>query len=103
MPTAAMIDEYISDRPVFLQQVDVHTFSANTCAIEKIGITAETPDPSGGKILRDEAGNPTGVFSNNAGSLFLDEVYNPAPRWLVLPLPRPRIVPTLSVLRQSAW
>lgn len=79
MPTAAMIDEYISDRPVFLQQVDVHTFSANTCAIEKIGITAETPDPSGGKILRDEAGNPTGVFSNNAGSLFLDEVYNPAP------------------------
>ena len=79
MPTAAMIDEYISDRPVFLQQVDVHTFSANTCAIEKIGITAETPDPSGGKILRDEAGNPTGVFSNNAGALFLDEVYNPAP------------------------
>lgn len=30
MPTAAMIDEYISDRPVFLQQVDLHTFSANT-------------------------------------------------------------------------
>ena len=78
MPTAAMIDEYIPDRPVFLQQVDMHTFSANTCAIKKAGITTETPDPTGGKILKDADGNLTGVFSNNAGALFMDEVYDPA-------------------------
>lgn len=78
MPTAAMIDQYVSDRPVFLQQVDLHTFSANTCAIEKVGVTRDTPDPAGGKILKDADGNPTGVFSNNAGAIFMDEVYNPA-------------------------
>lgn len=77
MPTAAQIDAYISDRPVFLSQVDMHTFSANTCAMEKIGLTRDTPDPVGGKILKDEAGEPTGVFSNNAGALFMDLVYNP--------------------------
>ena len=77
MPTAAMIDAYISDRPVFLQQVDLHTFSANTCAMQKMGVTRDTPDPSGGKILKDENGEPTGVFSNNAASIFMDSVYNP--------------------------
>lgn len=77
MPSAKMIDAYISDRPVFLSQVDMHTFSANTCAIEKVGVTRDTPDPVGGKILKDENGDPAGVFSNNAGALFMDEVYNP--------------------------
>lgn len=77
MPSAAMIDKYISDRPVFLQQVDLHTYSANTCAMEKAGITRDTPDPAGGKILRDENGDATGVFSNNAANYFMDKVYNP--------------------------
>lgn len=77
MPTAAMIDERLADRPVFLQQVDMHTFSANTAAMNKIGITRDTPDPVGGKILKDDTGEPTGVFSNNAGALFIDVVYNP--------------------------
>lgn len=77
MPSAAMIDRYISDRPVFLQQVDLHTYSANTCAIKKIGITRDTPDPSGGRILHDENGEVTGVFSNNGAQAFLRAVYNP--------------------------
>lgn len=77
MPSAKMIDAYISDRPVFLSQVDMHTFSANTCAIEKVGVTRDTPDPAGGKILKDENGDLTGIFSNNAGALFMDQVYNP--------------------------
>ncbi|MCR4870608.1 MAG: amidohydrolase [Atopobiaceae bacterium] len=77
MPTAKMIDEYISDRPVFLQQVDMHTYSANTCAMEKVGITRDTPDPAGGKILKYEDGEPTGVFSNNAAVYFMGVIYNP--------------------------
>lgn len=77
MPDAATLDSYISDRPVFLQQVDLHTFSANTCAMEKVGLTRDTPDPVGGKILKDEDGEPTGVFSNAAGGLFIEHIYNP--------------------------
>ncbi len=77
MPTAAEIDRYIADRPVFIQQVELHTYSANTCALRKMGITRDTPDPSGGKFLKDENGEPTGVLSNNAASAFLQAIYNP--------------------------
>ena len=79
MPTAAMIDAYIPDRPVFLSQIDMHTFSANTCAMKLVGIARDTPDPTGGRILRDGYGEPTGVFSNNAGALLMNQAYNPAP------------------------
>ncbi len=77
MPSAAEIDKYISDRPVYLQQVDLHTYSANTCAMQKMGITRDTPDPAGGKFLKDEDGEPTGVLSNNATGVFMEDIYNP--------------------------
>lgn len=77
MPTAKMIDEYISDRPVFLQQVDLHTSSANTCALKKIGIDRNTPDPDGGRFLRYEDGELTGVMSNMASAPFTETIYNP--------------------------
>lgn len=103
MPTAAMIDKYISDRPVFLQQVDMHTFSANTCAIEKVGITTETPDPTGGKILKDELGNLTGVSRTTLVPFLWTRYTILLPKWSMPPLPRLHAAPTLSVLRPSAW
>ena len=78
MPTAAQIDAVIPDRPVVLVQVDLHTYSANTAAMRKVGITRDTPDPYGGEILHDEAGEPTGVFSNEGGSFFTQSIYKPA-------------------------
>lgn len=78
MPTAAQIDAVIPDRPVVLVQVDLHTYSANTLAIQKVGITDETPDPYGGEILHDENGHVTGVFSNTAGDFFTEPIYKPA-------------------------
>lgn len=77
MPTAAQIDAVIPDRPVVLVQVDLHTYSANTAAMRKAGVTRDTPDPYGGEILRDADGEPTGVFSNTAGSFFTDLIYKP--------------------------
>ncbi|MBN2732993.1 MAG: amidohydrolase family protein, partial [Balneolaceae bacterium] len=61
-PTAEELDEVISDRPVWLGRVDGHAGWANTKAMELAGITKETQSPEGGKIIRDENGNPTGVF-----------------------------------------
>ena len=78
MPTAAEIDAYISDRPVVLQQVDFHTLSANTMAMQKAGITRDTPDPIDGTILKDEQGEPTGVFSNGATFMFTNDIYSPS-------------------------
>jgi predicted amidohydrolase YtcJ len=77
MPMAAMIDEYLANRSVVLQQVDMHTVSANTLAMQKVGITRDTPDPLGGKILRDEDGEATGVFSNTGSESLLHAVYAP--------------------------
>lgn len=77
MPTAAQIDAVIPDRPVVLAQVDMHTFSVNTLALEKAGVTRDTPDPYGGEILHDANGEPTGVMSNTATDIFTALLFRP--------------------------
>ena len=68
-PSAQMLDEYIQDRPVILSRVDGHASWVNSKALELAGITKETLDPPGGKIIRDAKGNPTGVLIDKADSL----------------------------------
>ncbi|MBD3615297.1 MAG: amidohydrolase family protein [Gracilimonas sp.] len=65
-PTAADLDKVVDDRPVWLTRVDGHAAWANTKAMELAGISKETPDPQGGKVIRDRAGNATGVFVDAA-------------------------------------
>ncbi len=65
-PTAADLDEIVSDRPVWLRRVDGHAAWGNTKALEEANITKETEDPVGGKILRDTNGEATGVFIDRA-------------------------------------
>lgn len=73
-PTAAELDQAVEDRPVWLSRVDGHAGWANTKAMELAGITSETEDPSGGKIIRDSNGNPTGVFVDAAMQLIDSKV-----------------------------
>ena len=68
-PTAAELDGAVADRPVWLERVDGHAAWANTRAMQLAGITKDTPDPAGGKIMRDAAGNTTGVFVDAAMDL----------------------------------
>lgn len=65
-PTKGMLDEVAPNHPVILRRIDGHAVWTNSQVIEAAGITAETPDPDGGKIIRDEEGNPTGVFVDRA-------------------------------------
>ncbi len=65
-PTAADLDAVVSDRPVWLSRSDGHAAVGNTKALELGGVTASTPDPSGGRILKDAAGKPTGMLIDNA-------------------------------------
>lgn len=65
-PTAADLDKVVDDRPVWLTRVDGHAAWANTKAMELAGISRETVDPQGGKIIRDGSGNATGVFVDAA-------------------------------------
>lgn len=73
-PTAEELDEVVSERPVWLTRIDGHAGWANSKAMEMAGITAETEDPEGGKIIRDENGEPTGVFIDEAESLIESEI-----------------------------
>ena len=77
-PTAAELDAVVSDRPVWLERADNHANWANSLAIQTAGITAKTPDPAGGRIIRDAKGAPAGVFVDNAIQLVGKVV--PAPR-----------------------
>jgi predicted amidohydrolase YtcJ len=78
-PTAAELDAIIPDRPVWLERADNHASWANSMAIERAGVTAETPDPEGGRIIRDAGGNPQGVFVDRARALVGDIVPPPRP------------------------
>lgn len=68
-PTHEILTEAAPNNPVFLTRIDGHAGWANACAMEMAGVTKDTPDPDGGKIIRHEDGTPTGVFIDTAESL----------------------------------
>ena len=68
-PSRRDLDAVVSDRPVVLQRVDGHAAVANTKALEIAGIGRDTSDPPGGQILRDAAGEATGMLVDTAMEL----------------------------------
>ncbi|ADV62836.1 Amidohydrolase 3 [Isosphaera pallida ATCC 43644] len=68
-PTAQMLDAVAPDRPVWLRRVDAHAAWGNSHALKLAGITRDTQPPPDGQILRDEHGEPTGVFIDGAMDL----------------------------------
>jgi predicted amidohydrolase YtcJ len=73
-PTAAALDAATGGRPAFLRRVDGHAAWVNTRALELAGVTAATPDPTGGRILRDGEGRPTGVLVDAAMALVASKI-----------------------------
>ena len=66
-PTRQMLDAFIADRPVYLEASDFHSSWVNTAALAELGITDDTPDPIGGRIVRDPVtGHATGHLLENA-------------------------------------
>jgi len=68
-PTHAALSAALPDRPAVLERIDGHAVLANAVAMQRAGISAGTPDPEGGRILRGADGAPTGVFLDNAAAL----------------------------------
>ncbi|UCC79932.1 MAG: amidohydrolase [Candidatus Zixiibacteriota bacterium] len=58
--------------PVLLSHASGHSCIANARAMELAGITADTPDPEGGEIIRDSEGRPIGIFRENADKPLYD-------------------------------
>jgi predicted amidohydrolase YtcJ len=68
-PTHQALSAAIPDRAVVLERVDGHAIFVNAKAMQLAGVTRSTPDPGGGRIVRDANGDPTGVFVDNAMAL----------------------------------
>lgn len=68
-PGHAALDAVAPRHPVALQRIDGHALWANAAAMRAAGVGRATPDPPGGKILRDAQGEPTGVFLDHATGL----------------------------------
>jgi predicted amidohydrolase YtcJ len=66
LPTRQLIDAVTPDNPVFINRLDGHMCLANSLALKLAGVTRETSDPPGGTIVRDAAGEPTGVLKDAA-------------------------------------
>lgn len=62
----SQLDAVTGDRPAALASADAHSMWVNSKALALAGITADTPDPEGGLIDRDEDGQPTGVLRETA-------------------------------------
>jgi predicted amidohydrolase YtcJ len=73
-PSRKSLDEAAPNNPVFLGGMHSHASWANTRALQAAGITRSTPDPLGGQVFRDKAGEPTGVLLENAQALLRERV-----------------------------
>ena len=68
-PSAADLDPVTSQHPVVLSGIAQHSVWVNSRALERAGITTETPDPPGGRIVRDPERRPTGLLLEEAQKL----------------------------------
>jgi len=68
-PTHDALSRAVPNNPVLLTRVDGHAALVNAKAMELAGLTAQTQDPDGGRIIRDAAGAPTGVLVDRAQGL----------------------------------
>lgn len=69
--------------PAFLQSVDVHSAWVNSHALRIAGIGRLTPDPPGGRIVRDGTGEPTGLLLERAQELVTAVLPAQEPGWLL--------------------
>jgi predicted amidohydrolase YtcJ len=77
LPTAALIDADTPDNPVWISRLDGHMSLANSLAMRLAGVSKDTKDVEGGAIIRDAAGNPTGIFKDAAQD-YIDAKVPPA-------------------------
>lgn len=84
----SFLDEVSDNAAIFLSDDSGHNGWGNSKALELAGITAETPDPTGGTILRETDGTPNGILLETAQGLayavipkYSDEQFVEAARW----------------------
>jgi predicted amidohydrolase YtcJ len=91
-PTMALLTEKVPDHPVVLASLHGFAMWGNRLAFERAKITRDTPAPTGGVILKDAKGNPSGTVLNRATPLLMGAVPPPTPEqaraWVLAGLKR---------------
>ena len=78
LPHRDWIDAVTPDNPVWITRLDGHMGLANSLALERAGVSQDTPEVDGGTIVRDETGRLTGVLKDNAMRLVFTAVPKPS-------------------------
>lgn len=82
-PHHSMLDALPTRRPIALRGGDGHNVWVNQRALDIAGVTASTPDPVGGKIVKGRDGKPTGVLKDDAQPLVTRHIPEPDQAQLV--------------------
>jgi predicted amidohydrolase YtcJ len=78
-PVRQDIDSVTGNYPAIFNRVDGHIAIANSAALKAAGITPQTPNPHGGKIDRDDQGEPTGILRETAMDSVISKIPPPTP------------------------
>ena len=79
LPARQDLDAVTGDHPAIFTRVDGHIAVTNSAALKNMGINSQTPDPQGGKIDRDEKGEPTGILRETAKDKVIANLPKPTP------------------------
>ncbi len=82
------LDSATTDHPILLVNGSGHLAAVNTLALERAGITVNTPDPTGGHFVRDASGEMTGVLHETAQQAIREVIPEPTLEDLVHALKR---------------
>lgn len=89
LPRKSWVDSITGSHPAFINRYDDHMALANTAALQRAGITKQTPDPEGGTIIKDAAtGEPTGMLKDAAMDLLYNIIPDPSEKELAESLQR---------------
>lgn len=79
-PSRYDLDKVSTTRPVLATHVSGHLVALNSAALAALGITAQTPDPAGGHIVRDPTSasglEPLGVLEETAARLAMEKQFD---------------------------
>lgn len=67
-PSRQDLDQVSVERPIFIMHISGHMGVANSAALALAGIDRDSPDPEGGRIVRDDTGEPTGLLLETAAA-----------------------------------
>ncbi len=79
LPNRQDLDSVSGDHPAIFTRVDGHIAVANSAALKAAGITAQSADPQGGKIDRDNQGEPVGILRETAKDKVIAGLPKPTP------------------------